>query len=126
MNAVGDFDPRSRKLGAMRGRPRTRWLLMVGVVGVAAALPVLADGGPLAVPEARAEDVGELAVGTQLEALSDVKLSRAELARGSRVSITKLIQKQGRLAAVDVELADGYIARVPIATLRAFFRIVSD
>lgn len=67
-----------------------------------------------------------LDVGTRLVALDSVTVSQAEIAKGTTVNITKLLHRQGRLAGVDVELADGYVARVPIATVRSSFRVLED
>ncbi|WP_437677575.1 hypothetical protein [Sorangium sp. So ce131] len=108
----------------IRSRRSTAGSLIVAVV---AALAVVVPGGAAAASEEAAATASDgLAVGAQLEALADVKVARAEVARGSRVSITRLIERQGHVAAVDVELADGHIARVAVATVRASFRILSD
>lgn len=67
-----------------------------------------------------------LDVGTRLVALDSVTVSQAEIAKGTTVNVTKLLRRQGRLAGVDVELADGHVARVPIATVRSSFRVIDD
>ncbi|WP_433933250.1 hypothetical protein AB3662_03310 [Sorangium cellulosum] len=76
--------------------------------------------------EAPATVATDIAVGVRLEAVADVKVARAEVARGSTVSVARLIERQGRVTAVDVELADGHIARVAMATVRASFRVLSE
>ncbi|WP_437835360.1 hypothetical protein [Sorangium sp. So ce1153] len=97
------------------------------VVVVVAALAVVVPGGAAgASEEAPAEMSTGIAVGAQLEAVADVKVARAEVARGSRVSVARLIERQGQLTAVDVELADGHIARVAMATVRTSFRVLSE
>ncbi|AUX39428.1 hypothetical protein SOCE26_008190 [Sorangium cellulosum] len=97
------------------------------IVAVIAALAVVVPGGAAAASEEAATTASDgLAVGAQLEALADVKVARAEVARGSRVNVTRLIEQQGRLTAIDVELADGHIARVAMTTVRASFRVLSD
>ncbi|MGK3967032.1 hypothetical protein WMF38_23020 [Sorangium sp. So ce118] len=96
------------------------------IVAVVAALAVVPGGAAEAAEEAPAKVSSGIAVGVQLEAVADVKVARAEVARGSRVSVARLIERQGRLTAVDVELADGHIARVAMATVRASFRVLSE
>ncbi|HTN91015.1 MAG TPA: hypothetical protein VL242_45395 [Sorangium sp.] len=97
------------------------------VVAVVAALAVVVPGGAAgASEEAPAEMSTGIAVGAQLEAVADVKVARAEVARGSRVSVARLIERQGQLTAVDVELADGHIARVAMATVRTSFRVLPE
>ncbi len=108
----------------IRSRRSTAASLIVAVV---AALAVVVPGGAAgAAEEAPAKGASGIAVGVQLEALADVKVARAEVARGSRVSVARLIERQGRLTALDVELADGHIARVAMATVRASFRVLSE
>jgi hypothetical protein len=68
-----------------------------------------------------------LTVGTELMAMDDIRLARAEVAKGAKVSISKLLVRQGRIASVDVVLADGYvIKKVALGTIRDFFRIVGE
>ncbi|WP_437734873.1 hypothetical protein [Sorangium sp. So ce1335] len=109
------------------------------IVAVVAALAVVVPGGAAeasdkapasdAAPasgEAPAKSSTDIAVGVRLEAVADVKVARAEVARGSTVSVARIIERQGRITAVDVELADGHIARVAMATVRASFRVLSE
>ncbi|WP_437761737.1 hypothetical protein WMF27_03155 [Sorangium sp. So ce281] len=97
------------------------------IVAVVAALAVIVPAGAArASEETPAKVANGLAVGAQLEALADVKVARAEVARGSRVSVARLIERQGQLTAVDVELADGHVARVAMATVRTSFRVLSE
>ena len=72
------------------------------------------------------EEQEEIAVGTRLVALDSVTVSQAEISKGSTVSVTRLVHRQGRLSGVDVELKDGHIARVPIAKVRAAFRVIDE
>ncbi|MCK6587231.1 MAG: hypothetical protein L6Q76_06570 [Polyangiaceae bacterium] len=68
-----------------------------------------------------------LTVGTELMAMDDIRLARADVAKGAKVSISKLLVRQGRIAGVDVVLADGHVVKkVALSTLRDFFRIVGD
>jgi len=96
-------------------------------IAVAAALTL---GCPLVYAEpqdpADAEADEGLGVGTRLQALDSVTVSRAEISKGATVSVTRILHRQGHLASVDVELADGHVARVPIATVRSSFRVVGD
>jgi hypothetical protein len=97
------------------------------IAAVVAALSVIVPAGAAgATEETPAKVANGIAVGVQLEALADVKVARAELARGSRVSVARLIERQGQLTAVDVELADGHIARVAMATVRKSFRVLPE
>lgn len=95
-------------------------------LGTAAALSLTTPLAHADSEEARVEAAADIAVGTRLEALDTVTLSRAEISKGSRVSVTKLLHRQGRLASVDVELADGMVARVGIDKVRAVFRVLED
>jgi hypothetical protein len=76
--------------------------------------------------QVHAESPAEITVGAQLEALSDVTVGRAELIKGSKVNVVKVLLRQGRLTSVDVELADGQVARAPATTVRTHFRVISD
>jgi hypothetical protein len=68
-----------------------------------------------------------LTVGAELMAMDDIRLARADIAKGAKVSISKLLVRQGRIASVDVVLADGHvIKKVALTTIRDFFRVVSD
>jgi hypothetical protein len=93
---------------------------------------ILAAFAALAVPAVEAgigqraalADEREIAVGTELQALADVTLHRAEIAKGSRVSVTQVVRRDGRVDAVRVALADGHVVKVPVALVHASFRVV--
>jgi hypothetical protein len=68
-------------------------------------------------------DEAEIAVGTELVATADVSLHKAEIAKGSRVSVTKLMLRDGRVDGVDVALADGHVVKVTMSTVRSYFRV---
>ena len=72
---------------------------------------------------ALAAEENDLVVGTELVATADVALHKAEIAKGSRVSITKLLLSRGRLDGVDVALADGHVVKVTMGTVRSYFQI---
>lgn len=77
--------------------------------------------------EARASEFSDdLAVGTELLATSDLSVHRAEIARGSRVSVTKLIVREGRLDGVNVALPDGHVVKMPLVAVRSYFRVVTE
>lgn len=73
---------------------------------------------------ARAE--GELSVGMRLMALSNVTLQKAEILKGSKVSVTQLVKHAGVLDGVALELADGHVVKVALSTVRSLFRVVDD
>jgi hypothetical protein len=98
-------------------------LVLAVLVAVAAVPAVDALGG---VREAQAAAEERIDVGTQLMATSDVTLHKAEIAKGSRVSVTKLSKSGGRLDGVSVALADGHVVKVTMAQVHTFFRVVPD
>lgn len=65
-------------------------------------------------------------VGTELMATTDVTLHMAEIAKGSRVSVTKLNRSGGQVDAVSVALADGHVVKVTMAQVHTFFRVVAE
>ncbi|AKT37348.1 hypothetical protein [Chondromyces crocatus] len=95
--------------------------------GLALALTL---GSTLAAAETRqnaeTETSSDFTVGARLQAVDSVTISQAEIAKGSKVSVIKLQHRQGHLASIDVELADGFIARVPISKARAAFRVIDN
>jgi hypothetical protein len=98
--------------------------LAAGLFVTLVAPSIHAEGDPPPGPAAIDEHI---AVGTELVAVADVTLRRVGLVKGSRVSVTKLSRRGGRLSSVDVELADGYVLqRVAIATVRALFRVAPE
>ena len=77
--------------------------------------------------EARAADNDDgLAVGTELLATTDFTVHKAEIAKGSRVSVTKLITRDGHIDSVNVALPDGHVVKMPIGAVRSYFRVVSE
>lgn len=77
--------------------------------------------------EARAEeDSLSVSVGTELMATADVTLHKAEIARGSRVSVTKLNVREGHLDSINVALADGHVVKMPLVAVRSYFRVVTE
>ncbi|EYF01368.1 hypothetical protein [Chondromyces apiculatus] len=96
-------------------------------LGLATAISL---GSPLAAADTReaahTEDASGFAVGARLQAVDSVTVSQAEIAKGSKVSVIKLQHRQGHIASIDVELADGFIARVPIQKARSAFRVIDN
>jgi len=69
-----------------------------------------------------AVEANEITVGTALVAVADVNLQKAALLKGARVQVTKLGLSRGRVASVDVELADGHVVRrISIETINKAF-----
>ena len=96
--------------------------IAIEALGLLPASSALADARDA--PEQVASD---LDVGTELVALVDVRLHRAEIGKGSKVIVTKLIETEGRVSGVDIALADGHVVpRVGIATIRTSFRVAED
>ena len=74
-----------------------------------------------------AESAREIDVGTKLVATNDVKLRDVSLSKGARVVVRGLEQKGGRVATVDVELADGKVLKhIDAGTIRKSFAVSSD
>jgi prepilin-type processing-associated H-X9-DG protein len=96
-------------------------VLRVQRIAAAIALVLLAAGGN----EARAED-DAISIGTELMATADVTLHKAEIARGSKVSVTKLNLREGKVDSVNVALADGHVVKMPLAAVRSYFRVVTE
>jgi hypothetical protein len=98
-----------------------------GVLFATGALPTTeaaaaSSEAPLAAPVD-----GDVQLGTELIATSDVALGRASIAKGSTVSVRKLDRQAGQLVSVDVELADGYVVGgVSMSVIRASFRVGSQ
>jgi hypothetical protein len=98
-----------------------RHLALAVLIAVAAVPAAGALGG---VAQAAEED--PIDVGTQLMATTDVTLHQAEIAKGSKVSVTKLSKSAGRIEGVSVALADGHVVKVTIAQVHTFFRVVAE
>ena len=96
--------------------------LLFGVALAFVGLPATEIAAP---NEARAESV-EIGVGTELEAIADITLSKAEIAKGSKVSVAKLMEHGGRIEGALLELADGHVISVAIGTVRSLFSVVHE
>jgi hypothetical protein len=105
----------------VRVRHLHRVLLTVVLAALAPASIVVTESVAIA-----DEDRSDIAVGTALQAMSDVTLHKAEIVKGSRVSVTKLRTRAGRLDGVSVALSDGHVVKVTLSQLHSFFRIVRD
>jgi hypothetical protein len=74
-----------------------------------------------------ADSAREIDVGTKLVATNDVKLRDVSLSKGARVVVRGVEQKSGRVASVDVELADGKVLKhIDAGTIRKSFAVASD
>jgi hypothetical protein len=94
-------------------------VLLIGVALGLASAPAIDLVSPT---EARAES--DLLVGKQLQALADVSIHKAEIAKGTLVHITKLVASAGKIEAVAVELGDGQVVKMALSTVRTFFKVV--
>jgi prepilin-type processing-associated H-X9-DG protein len=99
--------------------PRLTLALLLALAAVPAGEALLGAGVAQA-----AED--PIAVGTELMATADVTLHKAEIAKGSKVSVTKLSRTGGQVDAVNVALADGHVVKVTMAQVHTYFRVVTE
>lgn len=118
----------ARKIAPMARLARLVIAAALTVTGPAfsAAIALITLITLIAEPAAFADDGGDVAVGTSLQATEDVTLHRAEIIRGSRVSVTKLVLRSGRLDGVRVALADGHVVTMSLAQMHRSFRVVHD
>jgi hypothetical protein len=115
----------------MQSRSRFLWLAALLVLGSSTAARAAEFGAPNSLrPKPLAdesESARDLEVGTRLVATTDVKLRDVTLSKGAKVTVRKLEVKQGRVASVDVELADGQVLRhIDAATIRRSFTVAAD
>lgn len=95
-------------------------------LSVLLALATVPAAGVLVGRPAMAAEDPAITVGTELMATSDVTLHKAEIAKGSKVSVTKVSKSGGQVDAVNVALADGHVVKVTIAQVHTYFRVVAD
>lgn len=110
----------------MRVVPRTIVRMTLPRVILAVLLATLATpvlDATLGDNAALAADENDLVVGTELVATADIALHKAEIAKGSHVSVTKLLLSRGQLDGVDVALADGHVVKVTLGTVRTYFQV---
>src|SRR5215468_12448032 len=100
--------------------------MRASVLAVLLALSAAPAASMLSAGDAFAEEERPIAVGTELMATADVTLHKAEIAKGSRVSVTKLSRASGQIDAVSVALADGHVVKVTMAQVHTYFRVVTD
>jgi len=94
---------------------------------VALAVAVPAAAGLAGERVALADDErSDIAVGTELEATSDVTLHQAEIAKGSKVSVTKVLGRSGQIDGLSVALADGHVVKVTMTQVHSYFRVIHD
>src|SRR2546428_12136 len=87
-------------------------LIATPAMMTAAAEPVACAGEPT------------IDVGTELQATTDVTLHQAEIAKGSKVSVTQVLVRSGRVDGLSVALADGHVVKVTMSQVHSFFRVV--
>jgi prepilin-type processing-associated H-X9-DG protein len=100
--------------------PKLPRLLLAALLATVAAPAMDAALGYNA---ALAAEEHDLVVGTELVATADVALHKADIAKGSHVSVTKLLLSRGQLDGVNVALADGHVVKVTLGTVRTYFQI---
>jgi hypothetical protein len=100
--------------------PFARICVSLSLALAAPAAAVLASPGVAQADEARSD----LSPGVQLMAIDNVTLHRAEIAKGSRVSVAEVVLRAGKLDGVSLELADGHIVKVGVAMVRSHFTVV--
>ena len=72
------------------------------------------------------EERSGIAVGTELEATTDVTLHRAEIVKGSKVSVTQVLGHSGQVEGLSVALADGHVVKVTMSQVHTYFRVVQE
>ena len=102
--------------------PRVAFAAVLAVVSVPAAF--VAAGVMNERVACADEERSGIAVGTELEAVSDVTLHRAEIAKGSKVSVTQLLGHSGQVDGLSVALADGHVVKVTMSQVHSYFRVV--
>jgi hypothetical protein len=90
---------------------------------LAVALAAVPAGAVVAEESVACADERPIEVGTELQATTDVTLHQAEIAKGSRVSVTKLLVNGGRLDGLSVALADGHVVKVTMSQVHTYFRV---
>jgi prepilin-type processing-associated H-X9-DG protein len=80
----------------------------------------------LALPLSASAAEHPIEVGTELMATSNVQLHSAEIAKGSRVSVTKVMKNGDSVQTVNVALADGHVVKISIAQVHSYFQVVAD
>jgi hypothetical protein len=112
------------KGGEVRTIVRVRRLLQLVLAGALAVVVSPAVIGVAGERAALADEGREIAVGTELMAVTDVTLHKAEIAKGSRVSVTKVELRDGKLDGISVALADGHVVKLPMTTVHTYFQVV--
>lgn len=93
---------------------------------LAVALAAVPAAGVVLIPAAACANERQLAVGDELQATSDVTLHKAEICKGSRVSVTKVSSHDGQVDGVSVALADGHVVKMTMTQVHTFFRVVGE
>jgi hypothetical protein len=104
--------------------------MRLGLIFAAALAGALAFSAPFEtrpgnewVRSAHADE--DVAVGTALLALKDVRLQAAAIKKGSTVTVRGVVRTEQGRTLLDVELADGHVLRgVQLSSIRSAFRVV--
>ena len=108
---------------SMRARVLSSLLTLVAASGGLVATSSVARADTNDAPPA--EEPRELGVGMHLVATEDVTLRDAALSKGAKIHVTGVNLQKGRVATVDVELADGHVLkRVAVTVIRKAFVVV--
>lgn len=112
----------------MQSRSWSAWVVVVLALSCSTSAFATGFGEPNLIPVSDdSESAREIDVGTRLVATNDVKLRDVSLSKGARVTVRGLDQKGGRVASVDVELADGQVLKhIDAGTIRKSFAVTSD
>lgn len=112
----------------MLSRSCSTWVAVVLTLSCSTSAFATEFVGPNLAPVSdESESSREIDVGTRLVATNDVKLRDVSLSKGSRIVVRGLGQKGGRVASVDVELADGQVLKhIDAGTIRKSFSVASD
>jgi hypothetical protein len=112
----------------MLSRSCSTWVVVVLALSCSTSAFATGFGEPNLAPVSDDSDSArEIDVGTRLVATNDVKLRDVSLSKGSRVVVRGLDQKGGRVASVDVELADGQVLKhIDAGMIRKSFTVAND
>jgi len=110
----------------MQSRSWSSWVVVALLLSCSAT--AFASGfGQSNLSQASDESARDIDVGTRLVATNDVKLRDVSLSKGAHVVVRGREEKRGRVASVDVELADGQVLKhIDAGTIRKSFVVAND
>jgi hypothetical protein len=112
----------------MLSRSCSSWFVVLLVLSCSTTSFAMGFGESNLTPASdESEAARDIAVGARLTATSDVKLRDVSLSKGARIVVRKLEEKRGRVASIDVELADGQVLKhIDAGTIRKSFVAAND